>query len=257
MARPQTLPQENATLRPKHRFWTKVWLGVRYSFRAVIDLARYCLRRPNFPAGALSYDDYWDVREPVLIGTRFRALATLVEEGSSVLDLGCGEGTLLEFLEQERSIRGFGVDVSPRAVEKVRARGLDAVVADISSGEVPSGSYDHVICGEFLEHIAEPERVLLAIKPALRGTLLVSLPNVAYYPDRFRLLFGRFPVQWLHHPAEHLRYFSVRDAIDWSNDLGFSVRSVQAVTGFPVLMKLWPNLFAQQVVYELEVADHE
>ncbi|MEW6741493.1 MAG: methionine biosynthesis protein MetW [Planctomycetota bacterium] len=237
----------------KRSFVGKLVLAVRHAWWALGKLVAYCRLRPEYPAKPLQYDDYWQRRDPVVVGSRFLIMASLVRPESRVLDIGCGEGTLLEHLVQTRQVQGVGVDISEKAVKVACARGLDARVADILKDALPDGEFDHVLCGELLEHVAEPERVLLGLKRILRGTLVVSLPNVGYYPDRCRLLCGRFAVQWLHHPAEHLRFFTVRDFREFAHDLGFRVVSLHAATGFPVLMRWWPNLFAQQVVYELEV----
>jgi methionine biosynthesis protein MetW len=215
---------------------------------------RYVRRRPRYPVGGLSYDRYWCARDPVTVGRRFELLAALVGERASVLDVGCGEGMFLEHVARTRGAKGVGVDISAAAVERVRRRGLEAEVADVGRGELPTGRFDHVVCAELLEHIAEPELVLRAAATRATKSVLVTLPNSGWYADRLRLLFGRFPVQWLHHPAEHLRFFTLADFRDFARDLGFRIRSLHAATGLPVLMNWFPGLFAQQVVYELEVA---
>jgi methionine biosynthesis protein MetW len=244
-----------ATVRPARRrpLHQSIALAVRRLVHEASATWSYLRRRPRFPAGALSYDQYWCARDPVTVGRRFELLAALVGERSSVLDVGCGEGMFLEYVAHTRRARGVGVDISSAAVERVRLRGIEAEVADVGRGELPAGRFDHVVCAEMLEHIAEPELVLRAAAARAVKSVLVTLPNTGWYADRLRLLFGRFPVQWLHHPAEHLRFFTLADFRDFARDLGFRIRSLHAATGLPVLMDWFPGWFAQQVVYELEV----
>ena len=233
------------------RWPRKAWIATTYVLKAVTKLAQYCRHRPKYPAAALDYDTYWGVRDEVEVGERFRALASLIEPGAEVLDVGCGEGTFLEYLVRTRSAKAWGVDISEAALKTARGRGLSVERGDASQGELPDRPCDHVVAAEVLEHIPEPEKLLLAAGRRCRRSVVVSIPNVGFYFDRLRLLFGRFPVQWLHHPSEHLRFFTVRDFVEWANDLGFEVENIVPVTGFPVLMRWWPNLFAQQTVMAL------
>ena len=67
-----------------------------------------------------------------------------------------------------------------------------------------------------------------------------------------RLLLGRFPLQWLAHPGEHLRFWTHVDFLWWANCLGYRVQTAIPYQGTPFLKRLWPNLFASGIVYVLE-----
>ena len=85
--------------------------------------------------------------------------------------------------------------------------------------------------------------------------LYVSTPNLGYLAHRLRMLFGRFPVTYIADPREHLRYWSVKDFIYWSEKLGYSKPDVLGLRGKPGVFKLparFPSLFASEVVYRFK-----
>jgi hypothetical protein len=78
---------------------------------------------------------------------------------------------------------------------------------------------------------------------------VISIPNSCYWRYRFRVLFGKFMVQWVAHPGEHLRFWSIADMRWWLTQLGFSMRRAYPTWGVPVLKHVWPAMFAQNVIY--------
>ncbi len=209
---------------------------------------------PNMQLDRLDYDDYWDHRKPSAVQPRYHLIADIVEPHSSVLDLGCGDGALLAYLAEAKHVQAVGVDVSQKAVERARSRGVQAYVADITEeGYRPQQVYDYVLLSEVLEHLEDPEDLLLRLKGFVRRGLLVSVPNIGFWPYRLRLLLGRFPVQWALHPGEHLRYWSVADFVWWSRALGYEVDAVVGTNGSnPLGLKLFkslPGLFGLQILY--------
>jgi methionine biosynthesis protein MetW len=196
----------------------------------------------------MDYDEYWRVRGFHTLQPRYRIMAEVIEPGSTVLDLGCGEGMLLQYLAETRDTSGYGVDVSQEAVKLARERGIQAEVADITSWQIDQ-AYDYIILSEVLEHLVNPEEVISKVHRRFRKALIVSIPNIGYYPHRLRLLLGRFPLQWVLHPAEHLRYWTVTDFVEWIDQFGLQAVDVRSSNGFPILDRLWPNLFSNQVVF--------
>ncbi|MDD5208568.1 MAG: methionine biosynthesis protein MetW [Elusimicrobiales bacterium] len=209
------------------------------------------------PSGlkAMDYNAYWRAKGDMLFTGRCPVFAELVTPGSSVLDIGCGEGTTLKFLEEKLGIRGSGLDISPVAVAMAQKKGVAAAQADASAKDfsIP-GVYDHIIISEVLEHIPNPEELLAKVKGKFNISLIVSIPNSAYYIHRLRLLFGRFPIQWAWHPGEHLRFWSLTDFRELLADTGFEIISVKTHSGFLFLHGLWPNLFADSAVFEVREA---
>ena len=202
----------------------------------------------------LDYERYWELQKP---GTgvdplsRETSFFNHIEENSTVLDIGCGTGRFLGYLlEKKRGVRVLGLDVAEEAINTARERGINCQVADVSSPDFELiESYDYIVIAEVLEHIPNPETLLLKLKENYRRALFISIPNIGYYPHRLRLLLGSFPDQTRWHPAEHLRYWTVRDFKEWLRELGYQTNQTIASTGFPILARLWPNLFSNQVVF--------
>jgi hypothetical protein len=107
---------------------------------------------------------------------------------------------------------------------------------------------------EVIEHVANPESLIREGWAVCKESLWVTFPNIAYFPHRLRLLFARFPVQWTVFPGEHLRFWSVTDFLFWIRDLdlpGPLLRPSNGLT-FLALHRLWPNLFANQIVVRVK-----
>lgn len=211
---------------------------------------RYILgnRQPIGIAG-LNYDDYWRVRGDHQLVARFPIIAKYLRRGETLLDIGCGDGTGIAYLAARTGVICVGVDISSVAVEMARSKGVEARVADVTAPDfVPDRTYDTILISEVLEHIPEPERVVARVRDSVGQRLILTFPNIAYLPHRFRLLFGSFPVQWGWHPGEHLRFWSLSDFRWWLDQLGFEVVSVQASNGIRGLAAFWPSLFGNQIV---------
>jgi methionine biosynthesis protein MetW len=203
----------------------------------------------------MDYEEYWNKRVPDIVMPRFRLIARQIARGSSVADIGCGDGSLLRFLARERETRGWGTDVSAAGVALATERGTDATVGDITDPEFQiAGPFDYIVISEVLEHIAEPEEVLKRLRPSVGRAMIVTLPNTGYIEHRLRLLFGRFPVQWMFHPGEHLRFWTLADFKDTAAVTGYRVTVVLPALGWFPFARLLPSLFASQIVYVLEPA---
>ena len=144
-----------------------------------------------------------------------------------MLDVGCGDGFLMEFLTRTRKAHCQGSDISEVSVRLAQKRGFDAKVVDAMSDEFyADSSYDYIVVCELSEHISNPEKLIAKLRGAYNRALLVSVPSSAYFKHRPRLLCGRFPIQWGWHPSEHLRYWSVPDFRWWAGELGLEVAGV-------------------------------
>lgn len=212
---------------------------------------------PRPTLGELDYDAYWSTRSVDEHQPRFAIIAGLVPPASRVLDVGSGDGSLLLHLAASRSAVGFGIDVSSVAVEHARQRGVRCEVADITdpSVELPP-DIDVVIISEVLEHISDPEAVLQRIRAHMPRRVIITVPNTGYLEHRLRLLFGRFPVQWLLHPGEHVRFWTIADFRLTASVTGFALQRVIPALGWFPFARLRPSLFASQVIYVLEPISH-
>lgn len=232
-----------------------LWLANRY--RGLRRLVSY---PDTANVGVVDYDTYWDSKAAAGMGTlsawrkrRADVFASIVQAGARVLDLGVGDGALLEYLIQQKGIIGTGVDVSPKAVEFCRARGLNVLLADINApiATYVTDTYDYVIMSEIIEHIPDPETMLLSLAPLARKGLIVSIPNTGFHQHRLRLLLGRFPLQWVVTPGEHLRFWTRADFHWWAEQLGFTIAREVPYQGTPMLKEALPGLFAAAFVFLL------
>jgi methionine biosynthesis protein MetW len=140
-----------------------------------------------------------------------------VEQGASVLDLGCGDGELLARLIEEKQVRAQGIEISEQAIHRCVAQGLSVFQEDIDTGlsEYADKSFDYVILNQTFQQVKKPDFVL---KEALRvgKKTIVGFPNFVHYTARFQLFFrGKVPVtpslpyEWYDTP--NLHFLSIAD----------------------------------------------
>lgn len=221
-------------------------------------------RQPAYNLERMDYDQYWreqikliskiEERYGPLIKDRFAIIAQHINPSSRVLDVGCGDGSLLSYLKTKRRIIELGIDISQVAVEYAATRGLEVRVQSLDDlANATNLRFDHVIISEVIEHVSNSEEFIHWCWSLTEQSLIITFPNIAYLPHRLRLLFGRFPVQWVHYPSEHLRFWSILDFDYWLRSLNLSEADTK-VTVVPTngiklgLYKLFPNLFANQIV---------
>lgn len=197
-----------------------------------------------------SYDEYWatrDVQASLNAFQRDRAEIILqhVNDRDSVVDIGCGDGRILEFLTSSNSTLSVqGIDNSPAALDIARRRGLRVKQCDITqlhAADIPEA--DWILLLEVLEHITTCEEVLCRSLSRCKKGVIFSVPNTGFIVHRLRLLLGRFPLQWRAHPGEHVRFWTLTDMHFWLKAQGYRY-SMYAYQGVPLLWKLWPSLFA-------------
>jgi methionine biosynthesis protein MetW len=208
----------------------------------------------------VDYDKYWRKRRKGDIAVlsswqRQRAdhILRMIEEGSRVMDIGCGDGALLKYLIDKGGITGIGVDMSQPILEQTKALGIETHLIDLrderSLTNLPE--VDYILGLEILEHMPESEVLIMNLKLKARKGMIFSFPNTGYYLHRIRLLSGKFPLQWIVHPGEHLRYWTVSDVKWWIKSLGFVLDRTILYEGLPLLNKIFPSLFGQGIIIKI------
>lgn len=190
------------------------------------------------------------------VNVRFdhKAILKLVNQRSTVLELGCGGGDLLSLLTKERIVRGQGLEIDEKAIYACVAKGLNVIHGDIDSGlaEYEDKSFDYVILNQSLQQIKHPDSVLT---DALRvgRKVIISFSNFAYYKSRLQIFFqgrtpvtGALPYQWYETP--NLHFLSVSDFIDYCRLKDVRIERSMYISGSGSV-KLFPNLFAQTAIF--------
>ncbi|MDY0106980.1 MAG: methionine biosynthesis protein MetW, partial [Giesbergeria sp.] len=124
-----------------------------------------------------------------------QALARLVPEGSRVLDLGCGDGSMLDYLQRERGCSGYGIEIADDNVLACVRRGVNVIQLNLDEGLAMFGdvSFDVVLQIDTLQHLRNAE-VMLRETARVGRTGIVAFPNFAHWPNRLSVLRGRMPV---------------------------------------------------------------
>jgi SAM-dependent methyltransferase len=195
-------------------------------------------------------------------------LLTLLGRPDRVLDVGCSTGYLAKRL-RERGSTVLGLELDERAAEQAREFCEAVHVGDVETMELPfeEGSFDAVVCGDFIEHLRDPGAFLERVRPLLRpgGRLVLSTPNVANWAMRLGLLFGRFRyTEWGILDRTHTHLFTRKTLRECLERAGYRIAVVDFTVPVPVLStprvealahrigRLRPSFFAYQFVVAAE-----
>jgi len=186
--------------------------------------------------------------------THFNIIGKIIEPRSKVLDLGCGEGELLAWLVENKSVVARGVEIEPARVRKAIARGLSAYQGDINEGlaDYPDKAFDYVILSQTLQETRDPRRILNEMMRVGRRAI-ISFPNFGHWRVRLSMLMSGqapktrlFPYDWYDSPNIH--FLTVRDFEDLAVKQGFRIERRYFVAG-ESQVSLFPNLTAEVAVY--------
>ncbi|EOA02959.1 methionine biosynthesis protein MetW [Herbaspirillum sp. BH-1] len=182
-------------------------------------------------------------------------IAHWVREKSQVLDLGCGDGVMLDYLQTDKGCSGYGVEIDDAQIPKCVARDVSVIQQDLNGGLAmfEDNAFDTVLCLSALQMVKDVEGTLREIARVGRE-VTVSFPNFAYWPHRVALLRGRMPVsrslpyQWYDTP--NLRCATIRDFEALANQVGLEVLECVALKdGKPV--RYLPNWRGSLAVFRL------
>ena len=184
-----------------------------------------------------------------------QAIAALVPRGSRVLDLGCGDGAMLSYLQQARGCTGYGVELDDANVLACVKRGVNVIQLNLNEGLVMFGdaSFDVVLQIDTLQHLRNAETMLReTVRVGRLG--IVAFPNFAHWPNRLSILRGRMPVtkrlpyQWYDTP--NIRVGTHADLATLARRSGLKIQSSFGLqNGHTVHFA--PNLMAGTSVYTL------
>ena len=190
----------------------------------------------------------------------FKILIDWIPAGSKVIDLACGNGSLMKLLKEQKSADIEGLDIATTGVDFCRANGLNARVAPIdrreSYAEYRDGQFDYAICNVTVQMVMYPEVLLSEMKRIARRQI-VSFPNFGHWSNRLDMLFhGRMPKPMIFgydwYSTGHIHHLSVADFRGYCGANGLRITREEHLDRRRGLARRWPNLFSTVAVFLCE-----
>ncbi len=189
-----------------------------------------------------------------------KIIASWIEPGSKVLDLGCGEGDLLHFLKQNKQVVGTGIERRESRVARCIEKGLSALQGDINAEllDYPDNSFDYVILSQTLQQVYEPSDLIRSLlRIGKKG--IVSFPNFSYWTIRLQLLLSGYapitrqlPYEWYDTP--NIRVITIKDFRKFAREVDFKIIKEVAINTrnngkIGKIIKFMPNLCATYGIF--------
>jgi len=196
------------------------------------------------------------VSRQILDRLDYAMIAEIVEPGSRVLDLGCGDGELLAWLREHKRVDARGVEIDPNKVRRAIARGVSVYQSDIEQGliDYPDRTFDYVILSQTLQEMLHPLRVLREMLRVGKNGI-VAFPNFGHWTTRLsHLISGRaprtelFPYDW--HESPNLHFLTINDFISLCREQKWKVER-QIFVSANRKVRLLPNFFAEVAVFSI------
>lgn len=197
---------------------------------------------------------------PTQLRTDLDAIKAWIKAGSRVLDLGCGDGTLLQNLRDEKQVNGYGLEIDPDQITTCISKGLNVIDQNLDQGlsNFSDHSFDSVVMTQALQTMHAPDQVLLEML-RVGKECIVTFPNFGHWKARWHLAVnGRMPVsdllpyQWYDTPNIHFCTFTDFEYLCRELDIDIIHRQVVADRPIGRLLKdVSPNLFGDTAVYHL------
>lgn len=192
-----------------------------------------------------------------------RIIASTIEPGSRVLDLGCGNGDLLAWLATNKKVIGTGIEQDKTKAAACIARGLSVLQGDLNDevDDYPDCSFDYVILSQTLQQVFEPARLLYSLARIGRK-VIVSFPNFSHYAIRLQLLTkgvapknNQLPYSWYDSP--NIRVITLKDFRKFARDVGYNILKEIAISADPTgsggrVVRYFTNIRAAYGIYIIE-----
>ena len=190
-------------------------------------------------------------------------IANLVEDNSKVIDIGCGNGELLNFLSKNKNSKIQGLEINQKKVNKCVSKGLSVIQgdADTDLGLYPEKSFDYVILSQTIQATLEPKKILTELT-RIGKRVIVSIPNFGFWKVRLDLLIkGKMPITsklnstWFE--TENIHLCTISDFIDLCDQLNLKIKQTVTITsnkqkrcyGKP---NKSANIFAEEAIFLIQ-----
>ena len=191
--------------------------------------------------------------------SEYKIISNLITKGSKVLDVGCDDGTLMEFLKESKDVNIRGIEISKQKVQTCISKGLTVIEgnAEYDLKQFPDNSFDYVVLGQTLQAFINPE---IVIQELLRvgKKAVVTIPNFGHWKVRLNLLFkGTMPItkslpnDWYNTPNIHM--CTIKDFFIFSKKIGFKIFRSLALMNKKVSTINNSNLFFKNLFSELGI----
>ena len=198
----------------------------------------------------------------------WRLIETLIEENRSILDIGCGDGMLMEQLEKNLNAKTYGIELNRNLASKAIARGFNVIQgnAEIDLSQYSNHSFDYVILSQTLQAMMKPKEILSELL-RIGSRAIVSFPNFGHWKIRYQLLIsGRMPVTeslpytWYDTPNIH--FFTIKDFLKLCNDMNIVIEKSIGLTSrgkqFDINESLaGVNFFTHEAIFLLSYRNYE
>ena len=192
----------------------------------------------------------------------FTIISDWIEKNSTVLDLGCGDSTLLNFLVLSKNISGYGLEKDIVEVQQSIIKNINVIQADFNIGldkYFDENFFDYAIMTQALQENKNPDRIILEMLRVAREGI-VTFPNMGFWKNRFQLGFlGRMPISrslpnnWFDTPNIHLCTFNDFERLCKNLDIKIIEKKVLDNNySTNLLLKLFPNFFGEIALYRFE-----
>ena len=191
--------------------------------------------------------------------SEYKIIINMIKENARVLDVGCDDGTLMEFLKENKKVDIRGIEISKEKVQVCIAKGLTVIEgnAEFDLKQFPNNSFDYVVLGQTLQAFINPETV---IRELLRvgKKAIVTIPNFGHWKVRLSLLTrGTMPItktlpnNWYNTPNIHM--CTIKDFVKFSEIINFKIFKSLALINKKVSNINNSNLFLKNLFSELGI----
>ena len=190
-------------------------------------------------------------------------IANLIEDNSKIIDIGCGDGELLDFLNKNKNAKIQGLEIDQKKVNKCVAKGLSVIQGDADKdlSLYPEKSFEYVILSQTIQATLEPKKILYELT-RIGEKVIVSIPNVGFWKVRLDLLFkGKMPITrklnstWF--DTDNIHLCTILDFLELCDQLNLTVKQTVTITSkkqkkFTGKPSIKENIFAEEAIFLIQ-----